>query len=132
MIVFHPLDKEHITQIVTILVKEVQRRLGQEVRLTPAATDFLAGKGFDQSYGARPLKRAIQKYVEDPLSEKILLGEFGRTEDIEVDVAGDGEQPGLPCAHRYQDLILPAAGPPGARRPLPSARTYDVPAPAVR
>jgi ATP-dependent Clp protease ATP-binding subunit ClpC len=92
VIVFHPLSKEHIAQIVTILLKEVQRRLGDEVRLTQAAIDFLVTKGYDESYGARPLKRAIQKFVEDPLSEKILLGEFGRGDEIEVDVAPDGER----------------------------------------
>ena len=92
-IVFHPLDKEHIAQIVGILVREVQKRVGDEIiRLTPAATDFLVEHGYDQNYGARPLKRAIQKYIEDPLSEKILLGEFTRTDEIEVDVAPDGER----------------------------------------
>src|SRR4051812_22199649 len=92
VIVFHPLSKEHIGQIVTILLKEVQRRLGDEVKLTQGALEFLVEKGYDESYGARPLKRAIQKFVEDPLSEKILLGEFGRGDEIEVDVAPDGER----------------------------------------
>ncbi|HXW97817.1 MAG TPA: ATP-dependent Clp protease ATP-binding subunit [Gemmatimonadales bacterium] len=92
-IVFHPLDKEHIAQIVNILVRDVQKRIGEEaIRLTPAATDFLVEHGYDQNYGARPLKRAIQKYIEDPLSEKILLAEFTRTDEIEVDVAPDGER----------------------------------------
>ncbi len=76
VIVFHPLGREHISEIVSILLREVARRLGDEVRLTQAAIDFLAEQGYDQQYGARPLKRAIQKYVEDPLSEKILLGEI--------------------------------------------------------
>jgi ATP-dependent Clp protease ATP-binding subunit ClpC len=70
----------------------VQRRLGDEVKLTPAAIDFLVNKGYDESYGARPLKRAIQRFVEDPLSEKILLGEFGRGDEITVDVSPDGER----------------------------------------
>ncbi|HET7043125.1 MAG TPA: AAA family ATPase, partial [Gemmatimonadales bacterium] len=91
-IVFHPLDKGHIAQIVAILLREVQRRLGDEVRLTPAATNFLADHGFDAQYGARPLKRAIQRYVEDPLSERILAGEFGRGDEIEVDVAPEGDR----------------------------------------
>ena len=90
-IVFHPLGREHIGEIVKILLKDVQRRLGDEVRLTPAAMAFLVEKGYDQHYGARPLKRSIQRYIEDPLSEKILLGEFGRGDEIEVDVAPDGE-----------------------------------------
>jgi ATP-dependent Clp protease ATP-binding subunit ClpC len=93
LIVFHPLAKEHIAKIVSILVREVQKRVGEEtIKLTQAATDFLVDHGYDQNYGARPLKRAIQKYIEDPLSEKILLGEFSRTDEIEVDVAPDGER----------------------------------------
>src|SRR5712671_4241693 len=95
VIVFHPLTREHIAQIVTILLKEVQRRLGEEeltLRLTPAASDFLVERGYDEHFGARPLKRAIQKWVEDPLSEKILVGEFARGEEIEVDAAPDKER----------------------------------------
>jgi len=91
VIVFHPLSREHIGQIVGILLREVGRRLGDEVRLTPAAVEFLAGQGYDQQYGARPLKRAIQKHVEDPLSEKILLGEIARGDEVEVDLAPDGK-----------------------------------------
>ncbi|HUK22677.1 MAG TPA: ATP-dependent Clp protease ATP-binding subunit [Gemmatimonadales bacterium] len=95
VIVFHPLTREHIAQIVSILLRDVQKRLGDEeltLRLTPAATDFLVEHGYDEHYGARPLKRAIQKYVEDPLSEKILVGEFARGDEIEVDVAPDKER----------------------------------------
>jgi ATP-dependent Clp protease ATP-binding subunit ClpC len=92
IIVFHPLSKEHISSIVSILLREVQRRLGDEVRLTPAAVDFLVDHGYDENFGARPLKRAIQRYIEDPLSEKILLGEFGRGDEIEVDVSEDKER----------------------------------------
>ncbi len=91
-IVFHPLDKDHIAQIVTIMLRETQRRLGDEIRLTPAALDFLVGKGYDESYGARPLRRAIQRFVEDPLSEKLLTGEIGRGDEVEVDVAQDGDK----------------------------------------
>jgi ATP-dependent Clp protease ATP-binding subunit ClpC len=95
VIVFHPLTREHIAQIVTIILRDVQKRLGDEeltLRLTPAASDFLVDHGYDEHYGARPLKRAIQKYVEDPLSEKILVGEFARGDEIEVDVAPDKER----------------------------------------
>jgi ATP-dependent Clp protease ATP-binding subunit ClpC len=92
VIVFHPLNRGHIAQIVQVLLRDVQERLGEEdlsLRLTPAASDFLVEHGYDEHYGARPLKRAIQKYVEDPLSEKILLAEFARGDEIEVDVAPD-------------------------------------------
>ncbi len=93
VIVFHPLTKEHISQIVGILLKDVQRRLSEEeitLKLTPAATEFLSTHGFDEHFGARPLKRAIQRYIEDPLSEKILVGDFSKGDEIDVDVAPDG------------------------------------------
>ncbi|MDE3173399.1 MAG: ATP-dependent Clp protease ATP-binding subunit [Gemmatimonadota bacterium] len=93
VIVFHPLDRTHIAQIVQIMLKDVRKRLSEEeltLTLTDAATDFLVRHGYDESYGARPLKRAIQRYIEDPLSEKILMGEFARGEELEVDVSADG------------------------------------------
>jgi len=93
VIVFHPLGREHIAQIVGILLTDVQKRLGDEeltLKLTDAAVDFLVKHGYDQAYGARPLKRAIQKWIEDPLSERILLAEFSRGDEIEVDVVEDG------------------------------------------
>jgi ATP-dependent Clp protease ATP-binding subunit ClpC len=92
-IVFHPLQREHIAQIVTILMRDVHKRLAEEelvMRLSDAALDFLVGHGYDEAYGARPLKRAIQRYIEDPLSEKILLADFARGDEIEVDVSADG------------------------------------------
>ncbi len=92
VIVFHPLDRQHIASIVTIMLREVQRRLGDEIRLTPGALDLLVAKGYDESYGARPLRRAIQRFVEDPLSEKLLTGEIGRGDEVEVDVAPDGDR----------------------------------------
>jgi ATP-dependent Clp protease ATP-binding subunit ClpC len=93
VIVFHQLSKEHIAKIVGVMLKEVQKRLSDEeltLKLTDAGSDFLAKHGFDEMYGARPLKRAIQRYIEDPLSEKILLGEFSKGDEIDVDVAEDG------------------------------------------
>ncbi len=93
VVIFHPLSKEHIKQIVSILLKDVQKRLTEEeltLRLTDAGSDFLVKNGYDESYGARPLKRAIQRFIEDPLSEKILLSEFQKGDEVEVDVAADG------------------------------------------
>ena len=92
VIVFHPLTKEHIAKVVLILLKDVTRRVGDEVRLTPAAVDFLVEHGYDQSYGARPLRRALQRYVEDPLSDRILAGDFSAGDEIEVDVAPEGDK----------------------------------------
>jgi ATP-dependent Clp protease ATP-binding subunit ClpC len=93
MIVFHPLDREQIGRIVQIMLKDVRKRLAEEdltLTLTDAGTDFLVKHGYDEAYGARPLRRAIQRFIEDPLSEKILLGDFTRADEIEVDVSQDG------------------------------------------
>jgi ATP-dependent Clp protease ATP-binding subunit ClpC len=95
VIVFHPLSKEHIAQIVGILLKDVQKRLVDEelvLKLTEAASEFLVKNGYDEHFGARPLKRAIQRFIEDPLSEKILMGEFAKGDEIEVDLAAGGEK----------------------------------------
>jgi ATP-dependent Clp protease ATP-binding subunit ClpC len=95
VVVFHPLTRDHITQIVAIVLRELAGRLVDEeltIRLTDAATDFLVQHGYDEHYGARPLKRAIQRFIEDPLSEKILLREFSHGDEIEVDTAPDGER----------------------------------------
>ncbi len=94
VIVFHPLSREHITDIVGILFGQLQTRISEEgltlVR-TDAATEFLVDHGYDENFGARPLKRAIQRYLEDPFSERILEGEFNPGDQIEVDVSSDGE-----------------------------------------
>ena len=93
-IVFHTLDREEIGQIVHILMKEIDERLAEEdltLSLSESAISFLVEKGYDEKFGARPLRRAIQRYVEDPLSEKILTAEFSSGDEIVVDVNEDGE-----------------------------------------
>ena len=100
-IVFHPLSRENITEIVHILLADVSRRLEEEelkLTLTDAAIAFLADKGFDEKLGARPLKRAIQRYLEDPLSEKILLSAFTTGDEIAVDLDASGEELSLEVA----------------------------------
>jgi len=92
VIVFHQLGREHIAEIVTIMLRDVTKRLGDEIRLTPAAVDFLVERGYDESYGARPLRRSIQRWIEDPLSEKLLTGEITRGDEIEVDLAPEGDR----------------------------------------
>ena len=75
VIIFNSLEKEHIFQIIDILMKGVLKRLnnlGFTLELTGEAKEFIAEKGYDQQFGARPLHRAIQKYLEDPLAEEIL------------------------------------------------------------
>jgi ATP-dependent Clp protease ATP-binding subunit ClpC len=94
-IVFHPLTRDHIAEIVGIMFEELQSRVSDEgltIRRTEAATQFLVEHGYDEKFGARPLKRAIQRYVEDPLSDKILMGDFGPGDEIEVDVSKDGDK----------------------------------------
>ncbi len=74
-IVFRPLAKEHIHQIIDIQLKTLYKRLdsmGVDLELTQSAKDYLVEKGFDEKYGARPLRRALQRYLEDPLAEEML------------------------------------------------------------
>ena len=94
VIVFHPLTKEQIGEIVHIMLRDVQRRLAdEELTLTTseAAVDFLVDRGYDTKFGARPLKRTIQRYIEDALSEKILMAEFAPGDEIVVELAKDSE-----------------------------------------
>ncbi|HSW31667.1 MAG TPA: ATP-dependent Clp protease ATP-binding subunit [Longimicrobiales bacterium] len=94
VIVFHPLSKKEIGEIVHILLGDVRKRLEQEeltIRLTDEAISFLVDKGYDEKFGARPLKRAIQRYLEDPLSEKILTAEFSHGDEIEVGLTAEGD-----------------------------------------
>jgi ATP-dependent Clp protease ATP-binding subunit ClpC len=77
IIIFHPLNQEHMRQIVDLMIRRLNERMedqGVKLELTPEAKEFLVKVGFDPSYGARPLRRAIQRYIEDPLAEQILKG----------------------------------------------------------
>ncbi|MHB8438877.1 MAG: AAA family ATPase, partial [Acidimicrobiales bacterium] len=92
VIVFHELSTTEIVEIVDLMIKRVSAQLdaqGMALELTPPAKSFLAEKGYDPQLGARPLRRAIQQYVEDPLSERILWKEFRVGETIIVDVESD-------------------------------------------
>ncbi len=91
-IVFRPLSKEDLKKIVALEIKYVTERLkdkGIEVILTAEALDFLIEKGYDPMYGARPLKRTIQRYIEDTLSEEIIAGRFKQGSKITVVRRGD-------------------------------------------
>jgi len=93
VVVFHPLTREHIRQIVDLMLATVTKQLEEKkVKLvvTDAAKDFLGEKGYDEVYGARPLRRVIQDRVEDKLSEALLGGEFHAGDTVEVDLE-DGE-----------------------------------------
>ncbi|MDA8102886.1 MAG: ATP-dependent Clp protease ATP-binding subunit [Nitrospiraceae bacterium] len=93
VIVFHELSKEEVTEIVDLMVMRIAKQLesmGIGIVLTQAAKELIADKGYDPTLGARPLRRALQRFVEDPLSERLLWKEFRVGETVVVDAA-DGE-----------------------------------------
>ena len=94
VIVFNSLQKEDIFKIIDIELKELFGRLllmGYQIQLTENAKEFIAEKGFDPNFGARPLNRAIQKYLEDPIAEEILKGDLKEGDTLEVDFVKDAE-----------------------------------------
>ncbi len=97
VIVFHELAKDEVMQMVDLMLKRLTTQLeaqGLGIELTQAAKEFLADKGYDPTLGARPLRRAIQRLIEDALSEKILYKQFRAGEIIVVDTEDDPERPG--------------------------------------
>lgn len=95
VVVFNALEKEHIHKIINIEIEKLYNRvnaLGYKLELTPEALDFIADKGFDKQYGARPLKRAIQKYVEDLLAEEIINGNIHENDVLLIEKVKDEEQ----------------------------------------
>jgi ATP-dependent Clp protease ATP-binding subunit ClpC len=93
IIVFHQLTEEQLRQIVELLVKELQERLADRklsIELSDKAKAWLVKEGYDPVYGARPLRRAIERYVENPLSSKLLGGEFKEGDTVKVDLGDKG------------------------------------------
>lgn len=89
VIVFHNLSIDHIKEIVDLMVNELRKRLNEheiDFELTAEAKDFLAKEGYDPNYGARPLRRAIQKHIEDKLSEELLKGSIKKGNKVNIDV----------------------------------------------
>ena len=89
VIVFNSLEKEHIFQIIEIELAKLLKRIkdiGYELVLSDKARDYIAEKGFDKQYGARPLKRAIQKYIEDALAEEIVNANLEEGDSIYMDL----------------------------------------------
>jgi ATP-dependent Clp protease ATP-binding subunit ClpC len=92
VIVFHELTLDEVIEIVDLLVRRVREQLegqGLGLELTRAAKEFVAAKGYEPTLGARPLRRAIQQLIEDPLSEKILWKEFRVGDTIIIDLEGE-------------------------------------------
>jgi ATP-dependent Clp protease ATP-binding subunit ClpC len=92
VIVFHSLTQEEIRQIVDLLLRAVNKQLvpqGMKLEVTDKVRDLVAREGWDQAYGARPLKRAVQRLIEDALSEEVLLGRFSEGDTILADVEDD-------------------------------------------
>ena len=92
VIIFHPLSKEDLKSIVELLIREVEKRLAErniKLEVNEEAKAWLVQKGYDPVFGARPLRRAVQKYVENPVSTKILQGEFKEGDTVAVSVQED-------------------------------------------
>jgi ATP-dependent Clp protease ATP-binding subunit ClpC len=95
VIVFHKLTKEEITEIVELLLKRIRESLAERelsLNLSAAAADFLVEKGWDPAMGARPLRRAIQRYIEDPLADEVLAQSMPAGSTIEVGKAPEEDE----------------------------------------
>ncbi len=103
VIVFHSLSRDQIHQIVDLMLRDVNKQLvaqGMRLDVTDAARDVIAREGWDSNYGARPLRRAIQRLIEDPLSEEVLLGRFSDGDGILAD-----EEDGRLLFHKSGSLL---------------------------
>lgn len=90
IIVFHSLEEKHIAEIVTLMSDELRKRLLEfevQFELTDKAKTFIAKEGYDPAFGARPLRRAIQKHIEDRLSEELLRGNITKGDSLIIDEA---------------------------------------------
>jgi ATP-dependent Clp protease ATP-binding subunit ClpC len=88
VVMFNTLQKEDIHKIIDIELSNLFGRvngLGYSIKITDAAKDYIVEKGYDSNYGARPLKRAIQKYLEDPMAEEIIKSNLSEGDEIEID-----------------------------------------------
>ena len=95
VIIFNPLERKDIHKIIDIELKKLYARVHEleyNLTLSEKAKDFIADKGFDKKYGARPLNRAIQKYVEDALAEQIITGKVTQGDEIFMDLNKDGDE----------------------------------------
>ncbi len=106
IIIFHDLTREHVLQIVGLQIKDIAERLAEQglsIVLTDAAREWLAGEGYEPQFGARPLRRILQRYVENPLSLRLLEGTFHSGDIVMVDAQEDKI-----IFHRHKELAEPA------------------------
>jgi len=92
IIVFHPLTRQDLDQIIELELKEVKDRLKDkkmEIILTPEVVTFMIEKGYDPVFGARPIKRTVQRYIENVLAEEILSGKFKEGDKIKIELRGE-------------------------------------------
>ena len=137
VVVFKSLTGEQLRGIVDLMVADLRRRLfgqGMSVELTDAARDLVAKRGTDKIYGARPLRRAIQTLIEDPLAEEMLQGKWQAGDIIYVDVSEDGEtlafskgagEIAAPEERLHMELPKPRNRWTGARTPAPDAASAE-------
>jgi ATP-dependent Clp protease ATP-binding subunit ClpC len=119
VIVFHKLQKDEIKTIVELLLRRIRESLAErelQLDLTETAKDLLVEKGWDPSMGARPLRRAIQRYIEDPLADFVLRAELPAGATVLVDKAAEGEEP---------EVVLSVIQPKEAPAPKPVAVGAD-------
>jgi ATP-dependent Clp protease ATP-binding subunit ClpC len=103
VVIFNSLTKDHLHQIIDIELTglfERMKRLGYEAKISAAAKDFLAEKGYDPKFGARPLKRSIQKYLEDPMAEKIIESQAKEGDSITIGFDKKREEITIRITHR--------------------------------
>src|SRR5581483_5850279 len=96
VIVFHKLSKDEVKEIVELLLRHIRQSMAERelsLNLSDEAKDLLVEKGWDPAMGARPLRRAIQRYIEDPLADKVLASSMEPGSTVEVDKAADGQEP---------------------------------------
>ena len=120
-IVFHALNKEHIVSIVDLMLNDVRKPLlekGLSLEVTTAAKEWLGDKGFDPLFGARPLRRLIERELEDPLSEEVIAGRYAPGQTVRVDLDDEGGK----LAVRIAADEPPDDAPPEPPAPDPPAR----------
>src|SRR4051795_4057640 len=114
IVVFHQLTEDEIVHIVDLMLNRVEGQLKNKdmaLEVTTAAKKLLAARGFDPVLGARPLRRTIQREIEDALSEKILYGELASGQIIVVDVEGEGAEANFPFRGEPKPIAVPDTPP---------------------